>query len=275
MLITKNTNYKPRQKISSWRKIALGTWKTVGDPSVYAILDMEVETALEFMKQKQQESGVKITMSHFFGGAVSRVLEKHPQINSVIRWGHIYQRESIDLFFQAASDQTGEDLSGLVIRHANKKSMIDIAREMNEKVKSVKNKTDQSYTKMKSTIQFLPAFLVKYTIDLVSFFNYTLNLWSPLLGTPRDSFGSCMITNIGALGLETAFAPIVPYSRCPLLFALGCVTEKPIVKNGQITIAKICRATVTFDHRLIDGVHGANMLKTFQEIIHQPEKYLN
>ncbi len=274
MIIRKNTQYKSRLKLSSWRKIAFGTWNTVGDPSAYALVDVEVEKALDFMKHQSHLSGQKITMSHFFGAAIGRVFEKHPQVNVVIRLGGIYQRESVDIFFQAATDMSGEDLSGLTIRNINKKSIVEIAKEMNERFSRIKNKTDRSFTQMKGTIALFPTFMVKWVLNAVSFLSYTLNLWSPLLGAPRDTFGSCMVTNIGALGLETAFAPLVPYSRCPILFALGNVSEKPVVKNGQIVIAKMCRLTVTFDHRIIDGVHGANMLKSLQEILHHPEKHL-
>jgi pyruvate dehydrogenase E2 component (dihydrolipoamide acetyltransferase) len=259
MIISKNAQYRSRLKLSPWRKIAFGTWNTVGDPSVYGLVDLEVESALRYMAEQQQLSGEKITMTHFFGALMGKVIEKHPQINATLRLGGIYQRENIDIFFQAATDNQGEDLSGLTVRNINQKNIVEIAKEMNVRVAKIKNRTDTSYTKMKGLIGIVPTFLVKCILNASSFLMYTLNLWSPLLGAPRDTFGSCMITNIGALGLETAFAPLVPYSRCPMVFALGNVSDKPVVKNGAIVIAKLCRITVTFDHRLIDGVHATTI----------------
>src|SRR5262249_21267720 len=101
-----------------------------------------------------------------------------------------------------------------------------------------------------------------------------LNIWTPLLGTPRDPFGSIMITNIGSLGLDMAFAPLVPYSRVPMLIALGAVREEPVVRGGQITVGKMIRLCSTFDHRVIDGVHAANMVRTAKAIFANPDKEL-
>jgi pyruvate dehydrogenase E2 component (dihydrolipoamide acetyltransferase) len=100
---------------------------------------------------------------------------------------------------------------------------------------------------------------------------YTLNLWTPLLGSPRDPFGSCMITSIGSLGLDMAFAPLVPYSRVPLLIAVGAARETPVVRDGRLTVALISRLCVTIDHRLIDGMHAAKMAKTMLAVFANPE----
>ena len=40
MKISRNIDLGPALRTSSWRKIAIGTWKTAGDPSVYGILDL-------------------------------------------------------------------------------------------------------------------------------------------------------------------------------------------------------------------------------------------
>jgi pyruvate/2-oxoglutarate dehydrogenase complex dihydrolipoamide acyltransferase (E2) component len=83
-----------------------------------------------------------------------------------------------------------------------------------------------------------------------------------------------MITNIGSLGLEEAYVPLVPYSRVPLLIALGQVKEEPVVEDGQIVPGKIVRAFATFDHRVLDGMHAAKMSKTLKRIFADPEKEL-
>jgi pyruvate dehydrogenase E2 component (dihydrolipoamide acetyltransferase) len=83
-----------------------------------------------------------------------------------------------------------------------------------------------------------------------------------------------MVTNVGSLGLDLAFAPLVPYSRVAVLLAVAAVQDKPVVKDGQIVIAPILRIGVTVDHRLIDGMHGSKMFKTISAIFADPEKHL-
>jgi len=274
-LFSKNVNLGPALRTSSWRKIALGTWQVMGDPSVYGTIELDATHAVAYMNKIHQESGQRITLSHFVGKAIATTLERHPEINCIIRFGRFYPRKTIDLFFQVANDSSGKDLSGLVIRDANKKSMVDISKEMDGHIHTIRKKGDPDFKKMKSTMGLIPGFIVGKIMNLVSFVTYTLNIWSPLIGSPKDPFGSVMITNIGSLGLETALAPLVPYSRVPCIVVLGALKEKPIVRDGQIVIAPMVTLSVTFDHRLVDGVHGSLMAQTLRKIFVQPEKELS
>ncbi len=274
ILLKRNVDLGPPLKISSWRKVAIGTWKSAGDPSVYGILDLDARPALAYIEKLRQKSGVRITLSHFAGKAVAETLRRHPQINCILRFGKLYPRKDVSVFFQVATDAEGEDLSGMTVREADRKSMVEIAREMEERVRVIKERRDQSFTRMKGTFGMLPGIFSRLILGVSGFLMYTLNLWSPLLGTPRDPFGSAMITNIGSLGMDTAFAPLVPYSRVPLLIALGVAQDAPWVNQGKLEVAKVIRFCVTVDHRLIDGVHGMHMSRTVKAIFADPEKEL-
>jgi len=200
------------------------------------------------------------------------MLARHPEVNCVLRWGNLYPRKNVDVFFQVASDMHGNDLSGLTIRNADKKTMTAIAQEMQERIELIRKKGDPDFKKMKKTIGGIPGWLSSTVINFSGFLMYGLNLWTPLLGTPQDPFGSIMVTNIGSLGLDMAFAPLVPYSRVPLLMAIGAVNETPVVRDGQIVIRPMVKLCATFDHRLIDGMHAAHMNRTIKKLFENPEK---
>jgi pyruvate/2-oxoglutarate dehydrogenase complex dihydrolipoamide acyltransferase (E2) component len=178
----------------------------------------------------------------------------------------------VDVFFQVANDLKGNDLSGAVIRNANQKSLVTIAEEIQEQVEKIRKKGDPRFKKMKNTVGFVPSFLIAQAVNFLSFILYSLNLWSPLLGSPRDAFGSLMVSNVGTIGLDHIFAPLVPYSRVPFLLTIGTIKETPVVKNGKIDIAPIAQLGITSDHRLIDGIHGGYMLKALREIFENPEQ---
>ncbi|MGK5086761.1 2-oxo acid dehydrogenase subunit E2 [Bdellovibrionota bacterium FG-2] len=273
-LFTKNVNYKGTLKLSPWRKVAIGTWRTVGDPSVYGMMDIDVGAATAYIDKLKNDLGVKLSLTHFVGKLMAETLSRHPDINCVLRFGRLYQRKTVDVFFQIASDDTGKDLSGTVIREAERKSLAEIARELQLAAREIREKGDPAFKKMKGLMGGLPGILSRYVLDFAGFILYTLNLWSPLLGAPRDSFGSVMVTSIGSLGLDSAFAPIVPYSRCPLLITVGVVRDMPVVQDGQIVIRPIVRLCATFDHRLIDGMHASHMVRTIMKIFKNPEAEL-
>jgi pyruvate dehydrogenase E2 component (dihydrolipoamide acetyltransferase) len=142
---------------------------------------------------------------------------------------------------------------------------------MKGRVKRIREQGDPEYKKSKDTMKIVPGMLVGKLLDLLGFVMYSLNLWSPLIGSPRDPFGTVMITNIGALGLDLAFAPLVPYSRVPILLALAAVKDTAVVRDGQVVVAPMLKMGVTIDHRIIDGMHASKMFKTMQEIFADPE----
>lgn len=271
-LLRRNVQLGPRLKTSSWRKVAMGTWTDAKDPSVYGTLEMEVDTTLDYLEKLKSETGVKVTLTHFVGIAIARCIHENPEINCVRRWGGLYQRKNVDLFFQIASDPKGKDLSGTVIRNADRLTCTDLAKQLEERALAVRDRGDQEYRRMKGTIGLMPGWFVGKFLDIGSFLLYGLNLWGSWLGSPRDSFGSVMVTSVGSLGLDVAFAPLVPYSRCPMVIAAGAAQKRPVVSGDQIRIATTIRICCTFDHRLIDGVHAAKMTKFLKEFFANPSR---
>jgi len=51
----------------------------------------------------------------------------------------------------------------------------------------------------------------------------------PAQGMPRDPFGSAIVTNVGMFGIDTAFAPLLPMARCPMLILVPEVRRRPFV----------------------------------------------
>jgi hypothetical protein len=260
--------------MSSWRKISLGSWRPTGDSSVYASLDVPAESCLEYVSALNASASTKITLTHVVGAVIAQMFARHPQLNSVIRFGRIHRRLNVDVFFHIAPDKTGEDLSGSVIRFADQKSVVEIASELNARADKERQKASSDFNKVKSLYRLVPGLLSKWILDLTSFIQYTLNLWSPLLGPPQDAFGSVMVTSLGPLNLKNAFVPIAPYTRIPIVFSIGKVHQAPVVRNQQIQIGKQFTLCITFDHRLVDGVTGAAMVHTLEEFFANPAKYL-
>jgi len=271
MFLKRNVDLLTPQKLSPWRKISIGTWRPTSNSSVYSSLELEVTQLNQFLKDQEQKSGVKINLNHFIAKACALMLKEYPQLNSIIRFGKIYPRKNIDLFFHVASDQQGEDLSGTVIRKADQKSMNDIALELENSSQLIRTGKDPSFDVSKKTIGLLPGLAMKGLLDFLGFFMYSLNLWSPAIGSPRDAFGSMMISNIGALGAKMAFVPIAAYSRVPLILSIGKSKAAPVIKDGNVVAGQTITLCFTFDHRIIDGVIAAKMSLFLEKLFENPE----
>lgn len=76
------------------------------------------------------------------------------------------------------------------------------------------------------------------------------------------------ITNYGHFG-GTFATPIINYPDVAIL-GTGRITEKPWVKDGQIVIRKILPLSLTFDHRVTDGVDSARFLSKVIQYLEDP-----
>lgn len=264
-----------------FRKIAMGTWNSGGDPSVYGLLEIDMQEALQYISDLQKSTDVKITPAHLVGKAIAKVLQLRPEINGIIRFNRMYNRNHIDLFYQVNVDGNDNDkiksanLSGCVVRNADQLSVIEIAQSIKSQALKARNGNDEHFKNTFQLFRFLPWSLSRLALKIFSFLNYDLNLNLNWAGIPSDPFGSVMITNVGSFGIEVAWAPLVPYSRVPLLLTVGSIKDQAMVVDGQVCIRPVMKIGVTFDHRFMDGVHAAAMSHYFQKCFQDPKGFLD
>ena len=273
-----NLELEKKRDVSSFRKIAIGTWRTVGDPSVYGTIDLRMDEAMRYLETFRRKTGKRLTVSHMMAKAAAMVLKATPDANAILRFNRVYLRKRIGVFFQVVMTDEGPekiDLSGATIYDAEQKSLSQIYDEFNEKVANVRSRKDPALEKTRGTFLKIPYFMLNFVLRMLGFLSYTLNLDLSKLGVPKDPFGSLMITNIGTLGLDVAYVPLVPYSRVPILLAIGAVKDQPIVENGKIVVGKVMCVNATFDHRFIDGFHAAAMSRILKEWMEHPFEHFD
>ncbi|NCG20516.1 MAG: 2-oxo acid dehydrogenase [Rhodobacterales bacterium] len=272
-----NIELHAKKKVSSFRMIAMGTWQTAKDPSVYGSMDLPMDKAMDYLAEYREKSGRRLTISHMMCKAMAGVLEEIPDANAMIRFNKLYLREDVAIFFQVAMEdpETGQiDLSGVTVHRANKKSLPNILDEFEREAAKVRAGKDKDKEQTRQTFKKMPGWLVGYVLDLISLLTYTLNIDLSWAGIPTDVFGSMMVTNVGSLGLDTAFVPLVPYSKVPLLVALGALKKVPVVNDqDEIVIQKQMGLYVTFDHRVLDGSHASKMSAVLRKWFADPYTY--
>ncbi|MBA4022718.1 MAG: branched-chain alpha-keto acid dehydrogenase subunit E2 [Gordonia sp.] len=91
--------------------------------------------------------------------------------------------------------------------------------------------------------------------------------------TPAQmSRGTITITNIGALGVD-AGTPILNPGEAAIL-AFGAVRPMPWVVDGEIAIRQVTQLALSFDHRLVDGELGSNVLTETASVLTHPVQAL-
>ncbi|MDY7229650.1 2-oxo acid dehydrogenase subunit E2 [Hyalangium rubrum] len=261
----------PKTDLSSFRKLAIGSWKTTYDPTVYGTLTVRMDKALAYIEAFRQRTGVRLTVTHLMVKAMGEALRRCPDANAIMRFNRIYLRKRVTISALVVQTDGGKvDLTTAKIDDADIKSLHGIAQEMEEAIRRVRERRDAALEKGKGTIQKIPYLLLNTFTWLLGFLMYTLNLDMSRFGMPKDAFGSVIITNVGSLGLDTAYVPLVPYTRVPIFLSPGAVKEAPVVEDGKIVVGKVMNVNASFDHRFIDGFHAGVLSTTLRELLENP-----
>jgi pyruvate dehydrogenase E2 component (dihydrolipoamide acetyltransferase) len=263
--------YRKAERLGSFRRFALAFWRAPRDGVIYGTMYVDATKMLEVMAKVEKERGIKLSLGHFVGKGMALGLRAAPQLNSKIIWGTIYQKDTVDIFFQV-DVESGKDLSGVLVERADEKSVIEIGQELRAKAENLRLGKDKQYEKtQKGFLKRIPPFILRRLLGFLTFLEF--NLGMPLTfipGVKADAFGTAMLTNVGMMGVDIAYAPLIPVTRVGIVGLVGRCTDEPMVVDGKIQIRPRLTLSCTFDHRLGDGAHIGLMIRTARAYMENP-----
>jgi pyruvate dehydrogenase E2 component (dihydrolipoamide acetyltransferase) len=80
--------------------------------------------------------------------------------------------------------------------------------------------------------------------------------------------GTFSVSNLGMYGVRE-FAAVINPPHGGIL-AVGAGEQRPVVKNGTLTVATVMSCTLSCDHRVVDGAVGAQFLAAFKKLVEDP-----
>jgi pyruvate dehydrogenase E2 component (dihydrolipoamide acetyltransferase) len=88
------------------------------------------------------------------------------------------------------------------------------------------------------------------------------------LNSQEYSGGTFAISNLGMFGVASFTAIIQPPQTAVL--AVGAVGQQPVVRDDQVVIAEVMTATLSADHRIVDGAEGAQFVNEVKRLLESP-----
>ncbi|MGB6837567.1 MAG: dihydrolipoamide acetyltransferase family protein [Dehalococcoidia bacterium] len=185
---------------------------------------------------QEETIGARITYTDILVLAIAKALKDNPIINSSVVGDEIKIWEDINIGVAVALEEGLE--GGLivpVVRNADQKSLIEINREIGSLVEKAR------------TRRLMP--------DDVSGGTFTL-------------------TNLGAFGGGWGFGtPIISQPQSAIL-GTGSISDRPVVRDGQIVVRPIMTYSLTFDHRVIDGAPAAKFAARITQLLENPSLFV-
>ncbi|MDP2920447.1 MAG: dihydrolipoamide acetyltransferase family protein [Dehalococcoidia bacterium] len=200
-------------------------------------IDMsEIVRIREGFVAQEKTIGVRISYTDILVCAICKAIKANPVINSSLIENNIILWEDINIGVAVAVGEGAE--SGLivpVVRNADKKSLVELSQEI------------KALTEKARTGKLLP--------DDVSGGTFTL-------------------TNLGAVGGGYGFGtPIINQPQAAIL-ASGAISDRAVVRSGQIVIRPILTYSFTYDHRVIDGAPAARFTMHLAQLLENPAMML-
>lgn len=261
-MIFSDPPYRRQTRPSSWRRLAIASWRRPNDPTVYGTIEVDLSQGLALIERLRTEEGIHATVTHLVAKSLAMSLARHPEGNGLILGRQVYLRDRVDIFCQVASAD-GRDLSGVKLEGADRMSVAEIAEVLAARAARVRARQDREVEQTKAALDRIPTRFLGVAMRAVAYLTYELGLDLRRFGVAHDQFGSAMVTSIGSIdaGLGMALAPLVTFSRVPIVVLVNAVQRRPVAIGDAIEIRPMLTLGCTFDHRFIDGVIASSIAR--------------
>lgn len=181
-------------------------------------------------KPNAEKMGIKLTFLPFIIKATVEALKENRTFNAS------YDKEKQEIIVKkyyniGIATEAEDGLRVVVIKEADRKSIMGLAKEIHELSEKVKSKT--------------------VSIEEMSDSSFT-------------------ITNIGSLGGGFLSVPMINYPDVAIL-GVHLIKDTPIVEDGKIAIGKLLPISISFDHRVVDGAEAVRFGNSIKRYLEDPE----
>lgn len=162
----------------------------------------------------------------------------------------------VDVLTDIEHDVAGQHyIIPTILRAANRKTV----RELHEEIRTAQGAEVYNILKRRFRPLSLPPVFYRpffWALDWIG--RRRPRLWKALVGTVE-------ISAVGMFGKGAGWG--IPPPSPTLMVTVGGIGEKPGVVDGQIAIRKYLSLTISFDHKIIDGVPAARFTQRLKDLI--------
>lgn len=252
------------------RKLMAATWSPPQEGNIYGTFVFNAEPLVAFLDKLHKEQGVKVSVTTAVTKALALAIKACPGLNCRLVFGKFVPRKSVDIACLVALDD-GKDLANALIERADEKTLVEIHQELRARAEKLRAHKDKDFEASKGIINSAPVWLLRPIVHGIGWLAGVLGVSVPSLGIKPYPFGSAMLTSVGMLGVEEAFAPHTPFAHVPLIVLVGAAAKRAVVLDDKLAIQTQLTLTATLDHRWLDGSDAARMAKVLRQAMENPE----
>jgi hypothetical protein len=118
----------------------------------------------------------------------------------------------------------------------------------------------------------LPRFLLRFLMACQRWLDY-FGLLPYALIEKDPLYSSLFLTNLGSVGLDSAYHHLYEYGTCPFFAALGRVKKAVVPGPDDLPVVRdVVSLKFVFDERITDGLYCARSLELFRTYVMYPDR---
>jgi pyruvate dehydrogenase E2 component (dihydrolipoamide acetyltransferase) len=211
-------------------------------PHYQVTVDVEMDALIALRKQlndQLESQGVKLSVNDFLVRAAALAMHQHPFVNS--RWVEAKGQDAAieilgDVNIGVAIALPEDRGGGLVVGTLRNADRLGL-RQISAQTRAL---AEKARTK-------------GLTVEEMADSTFT-------------------ISNLGMFGVSHFTAIINPPNAA--ILAVGAAIERPVVRNGQLSVGSVMSMTMSSDHRIVDGAMAAQYLSTLRQMLEKPATLL-
>ncbi len=244
------------------------------ESAVYFEQTIDVTRTLAYLERRNAGAapGEKaVTLFQIVLAAMLRTFVERPDLNRFVVGRRLYQRRAIEFGFaikRAMRDDAG--LTTAKVTFDATDDLDSVGAKMRGDIRSAKRgKESKSDVEMRLLAR-LPRFLLRFVMACQRWLDY-FGLLPYALIEKDPLYSSLFLTNLGSVGLDSAYHHLYEYGTCPFFAALGRVRKAVVPGPDDLPVVRdVVSIKFVFDERITDGLYCARSLERFQAYVMDP-----
>jgi pyruvate/2-oxoglutarate dehydrogenase complex dihydrolipoamide acyltransferase (E2) component len=238
--------------------LELASW----DDYMFAILEVDVTRARRGIEEHLARTGERVSFSGYLGLCLARAVDEDKSVQAYMKGRKqmvLFDDVDIGMMIERRIDGTHAPV-GYVIRRANRKSLLEIHREIRA-VQTGPAPQSKEAPRWMRLLHRLPRPLARLFFAAVrrAMRDDPAGKWVAMAGTVS-------ITAVGMFGEGGGWGLVAPTGHT-LCLIVGGIARKPAVVDDHIEPHEFLCLTVGFNHKVVDGAPAARFARRLVELI--------
>jgi pyruvate/2-oxoglutarate dehydrogenase complex dihydrolipoamide acyltransferase (E2) component len=221
---------------------------------IHGLVEMDVTDARRLIHEHKAKTGDALSFTAFIMTCLGRAVDMNKHMQAYRTWQErlvIFDDVDVNTMFEVEVNRR-KIIRPHILRAVNRKSL----REVHEEIRAFQSEHERGQeANFIGWFVLLPAFIRRFFLGV-------------LFKNPRwlkEMNGTVSLTAVGMFGTGGGWG--IPVSNHTLQITLGGISEKPVLKNGQLENREFLCVTISIDHDVVDGAPATRFIQRLKELV--------